>query len=65
MDSTVTLVLARAARPMRAREIHAAASELAGSPLHWSSVKGILSAYTLGGDHRFRRIRRGVYELAT
>src|SRR5262245_27885802 len=34
---------------MRACEIPAAANELLGRPLRWSSVKGILSAYTLGG----------------
>ena len=62
---TVTRVLELAGRPMRAREIHAAASELLGTPLHSYSVKGILSAYALGGDRRFHRLRRGVYELAT
>jgi hypothetical protein len=41
---TVTLVLEQAGPPMRAREIHAAACELLGRPLRWSSVKGILSA---------------------
>ena len=64
MLETVTFVLELAGRPMRAREIHAAANELLGRPLHWSSVKGILSAYALGGDRRFRRVRRGVYEIA-
>ena len=44
---TVTLVLDRADRPMPAAEIHTAANELLGRPLRWSSVKGILSAYTL------------------
>lgn len=48
---------------MRAREIHAAAAELVGESIRWSSVKGILSAHTIGGDRRFRRIRRGCYEL--
>jgi hypothetical protein len=48
---------------MRASEIHAAANALLGRTIRWSSVKGILSAYTLGGDRRFRRIRRGVYDL--
>jgi hypothetical protein len=61
---TVTLVLGLTHRPMRACEIHAAANELLGFPLRWRSVKGILSAYTIGGDRRFRRVRRGVYELA-
>ena len=58
----VTLVLELAGRPMRACEIHAAA-ELLGAPLRWRSVKGILSAYTIGGDKRFRRVRRGVYQI--
>jgi hypothetical protein len=61
---TVTLVLELAGRPMRASEIHAAANELAYPPLRWRSVKGILSAYTIGGDRRFRRVGHGVYELA-
>ena len=61
---TITLVLERAERPMRACEIHAAAEELAGQPLLWTSVKGTLAAYACGADARFRRIRRGVYELA-
>ena len=64
MLETVTLVLQLAGEPMRACEIHAAATELLGTPLQWRSVKGILSAYTIGGDKRFRRIRHGVYELS-
>ena len=59
---TVTLVLERAGEPMRAREIHAAACELAGEPLRRSSVKGTLAAYASGSDPRFRRIRRGMYQ---
>jgi len=59
----VTTVLELAGEPMRACEIHAAASELIGESIGWSSVKGILSAYAIGGDRRFRRIRRGCYEL--
>jgi hypothetical protein len=61
---TVTLVLKLAGRPMRACEIHATATELVGAPLRWRSVKGILSAYTIGGGKRFRRVRHGVYDLA-
>jgi len=60
---TVTLVLELAGRPMRACEIHATATEVLGAQLRWRSVKGILSAHTIGGDKRFRRVRRGVYEL--
>jgi hypothetical protein len=37
---TVTLVLELAGRPMRAYDIHAAANELLGRPVRWSSVKG-------------------------
>ena len=32
--------------------------------LRWPSVKEALSAYSRAGDRRFRRVRRGVYELA-
>ena len=59
----VTTALELAGEPMRVREIHAAAAELSGESIRWSSVKGILSAHTIGGDRRFRRIRRGCYEL--
>ena len=61
---TVTLVLELAGRPMRACEIYAAATETLAAPLRCRSVKGIVSAYAIGGDKRFRRVRRGVYELA-
>jgi hypothetical protein len=60
---TVTRVLEKADRPMRAHEIHAAAERIAGKALLSSSVKGILSAYTIGGDRRFQRIGRGCYDL--
>jgi len=59
----VTTVLELGGKPMQAREIHAAAAELTDEPIRWSSVKGILSAHTIGADRRFRRIRRGCYEL--
>jgi hypothetical protein len=62
---TVTAVLELADRPMPTREIHTRACELIGKPLLRSSVKGVLSAYTLGGDRRFRRVAHGVYELDT
>jgi len=61
---TVTRVLEHAERPMRACEIHVAACQLHGEPLLWPSVKDALSAYSRGSDRRFRRLRRGVYELA-
>jgi hypothetical protein len=48
---------------MRAIDIHAAAQELLGRRLLRSSVRGILSAHTLGNDQRFIRMRRGLYQL--
>jgi len=62
--ATVTLVLELAGEPMRAREIHAAAEELAGNRLLWTSVKAALSADVTGEHPRFRRVRHGVYQLA-
>ena len=50
---------------MRPLEIHAGVERMLGRPVRWASVKGILSAYTLGGDQRFRRCRRGLYGLAS
>jgi hypothetical protein len=61
---TVTLVLELAGEPMRAREIHAAAEQLAGESLLWKSVKAALSANVTGEHPRFRRVRHGVYQLA-
>jgi hypothetical protein len=57
------MVLERAGEPMRAREIHAAAEQLAGEPLRWSSVKGTLAAYAEGAKPRFERVRRGYYRI--
>jgi hypothetical protein len=61
----VTRVLECTGHPLRASEIHAAASQLHGRPLNWSSVKNALSAYTIGGDRRFSRVGYGIYELAS
>ena len=60
---TVTLVLELAGEPMRVREIHAAAEQLAGESLRWSSVKGTLAAYAGGSNPRFERVRRGYYRI--
>jgi hypothetical protein len=38
----VIRALAEADRPLRAREIHEAAQELAGTPLSWNTVKDCL-----------------------
>jgi hypothetical protein len=60
---TVTLVLKRADGPMRAREIHIAAQQLAGDPLRWTSVKATLARGSAGPSPLFQRIRPGVYQL--
>jgi hypothetical protein len=60
----VTLVLELAGKPMRVREIHAAACELVGEPLLWKPVKAALSANVMGEHSRFKRVRHGVYQLA-
>ena len=60
---TVTLVLELAGEPMRAREIHAAAEQLAGEPLRWSSVKWALAAYASDSKPRFERVRHGHYRI--
>ena len=48
---------------MLAREIHAAAEQLAGEPLLWTSVKAALAANAEGGEARFERVRRGNYRI--
>jgi len=60
---TVTMVLKLAGKPMRAREIHAAAEQLAGEPLLWTSVKAALAANAVSDDLRFERVRRGYYRI--
>jgi len=59
----VTLVLELAEEPMRAREIHAAAEQLAGEPLRWTSAKAALAAYAEGSEARFEQFRRGYYRI--
>ena len=49
----VALVLERADRPMRARDIRTAAEMLAGMPLRWPSVKAALSAGASGTHDAF------------
>jgi hypothetical protein len=49
---------------MRARDIHAAAEQVAGESLMWTSVKAALSAGTSGQRPRFERVRHRVYQSA-
>ena len=60
----MTHVLEQAERPMPASEIYSAAEELAGKPLLRTSVKAALAAGAFGPSQRFRRVHRGVYQLA-
>ena len=57
------MVLEGARRPMRVREIHAAAEYLAGEPLLWNSVKSALAACAVGNEACFERVRRGYYRI--
>ena len=61
---TVMLVLESAERPMRAREIHSVAEQLAGVSLLWTSVKAALASGASGRSPRFERVRYGVYQIA-
>jgi len=61
--ATVTSVLELAGKPMSVREIRARVEQRLGEHVPCSSVKEALSAHAHGGDQRFRRIRRGYYEL--
>jgi len=45
---TIIEVLELADRPMRARDVHAAAEELLGQPIKWSSVRATLAAHASG-----------------
>jgi hypothetical protein len=63
--AAVTEVLKAAGEPMRAREIHAAAEELVGELVSWSSVKNCLASGVGGGSPRFERAGRGGYRLAS
>ena len=60
----VSGVLADAARPMRACEVHRAAEEAFGAALRWKSVKAALAAGARGEVARFERVSYGVYQLA-
>ena len=63
VQEAVIRVLAAADRPLRAREIHAAAEKLAGTPLSWNTVKDCLhnNARRPGGpDERVTTAATGI-----
>jgi hypothetical protein len=62
VKDSVIQVLAHAGRPMRAREIHAAAEALAGAPLSWNTVKDYLHKQARCSEGPVRRVCYGVYE---
>jgi len=62
--AAVTDVLIAADAPMQARAIHAAAEELTGEPVAWSSVKNCLVTNLGGTTPRFERVGRGRYRMA-
>jgi hypothetical protein len=61
--AAVTSALELAGTAMRVGEIHAAVEQLLGEAVFYSSVKEALSAHARDRDRRFRRVRRGWYEL--
>ena len=58
----VTEILRGAEKPMRARDVRAAAEAVLGTSIPPSSVQEALSTHARTGDLRFRRVAFGVYE---
>jgi hypothetical protein len=61
VQAAVIRVLATADRPLRAREIHAAAQQLAGRPLSWNTVKDCLHKNARRPDSTIERLGHGCY----
>jgi HB1, ASXL, restriction endonuclease HTH domain len=61
IQEAVFRVLAAADRPLRAREIHEAAQELAGAPLSWNTVKDCLHKNARRPDSSIERVGHGRY----
>jgi hypothetical protein len=61
VQEAVIRALAAADWPMRAREIHAAAQELAGAPLSWSTVKDCLHKHSRRPGGQVERVGHGLY----
>jgi hypothetical protein len=57
----VIRALAEADRPLRAREIHSAAHELAGTPLSWNTVKDCLHKNARRAASPIERVSHGRY----
>ena len=61
VQAAVIEVLARANGPLRAREIHAAAQELAETPLCWNTVKDCLHKNARRPGSLVERVTHGRY----
>ena len=61
VKEAVIRVLVVAERPLQAREIHAAAEELAGRPLSWNTVKDCLHKNARRSDSPVERVGHGRY----
>jgi len=53
--------LARAERPLRAREVHAAAQELAATPVSWNTVMDCLHKNARRPGRAIEPVRHGLY----
>ena len=62
LQEGVIRVLAAAERPLRAREIHAAAQKLAATPLSWNTVKDCLHKNARLRESPIERVSHGRYE---
>ena len=61
IQEAVNRVLAAADQPLRAREIHAAAQKLAGTPISWNTVKDCLHKNARRPDSPIKRVAHGWY----
>src|SRR5579864_6244157 len=65
VQETVIRVLAAADGPLRAREIHAKAQEMAGEALSWNTVKDCLHKNARRYDSPIQRVSHGRYRHLT
>jgi hypothetical protein len=61
IQEAVIGALAAAERPLRAREVHAAAENLAGTPLSWNTVKDCLHKNSRRPGSPIERVGHGRY----
>jgi hypothetical protein len=61
VQEAVIGVLAVAERPLQAREIHAAAEQMAGTPLSWNTVKDCLHKNARRPNGPLDRVAHGRY----